>query len=135
MGLSKSNSNLEVAKKENAVITLEKDYKTKYEGYDPNSPETLIGLTLLQEQYLDQSIRLANKLQLQYTTNLERYNRGVKQDVFLVLHKAAMPSVLTEIGFLSNDEEAKFLNSEEGKEKLAQAIANAILEYKKEFHK
>jgi N-acetylmuramoyl-L-alanine amidase len=133
MGLSKSKSNLEVAKKENAVITLEKDYKTKYEGFDPNSPESLIGLTLLQEQYLDQSIRMASKLQFQYTKNLERYNRGVKQDVFLVLHKAAMPSVLTEIGFLSNDEEAKYMNSDEGKEKLAQAIANAIIEYKKEF--
>jgi N-acetylmuramoyl-L-alanine amidase len=106
MGLSKSKSNLEVAKKENSVITLEKDYKTKYEGFDPNSPESLIGLTLLQEQYLDQSVRLASKLQYQYTKNLERYNRSVKQDVFLVLHKVAMPSVLTELGFLSNDEEA-----------------------------
>jgi N-acetylmuramoyl-L-alanine amidase len=135
MGLSKSKSNLEVAKKENSVITLEKDYKTKYEGFDPNSPESLIGLTLLQEQYLDQSIRMASKLQYQYTKNLERYNRGVKQDLFLVLHKAAMPSVLTEIGFLSNDEEAKYMSSEEGKEKLAEAIANAIFEYKKEFFK
>jgi N-acetylmuramoyl-L-alanine amidase len=135
MGLSKSKSNLEVAKKENSVITLEKDYKTKYEGFDPNSPESLIGLTLLQEQYLNQSISLASKLQKKYTIDLERYNRGVKQDVFLVLHKAAMPSVLTEIGFLSNDEEAKFMNSEEGKDKLAQAVANAILDYKKEYFK
>ncbi|MFY7812080.1 MAG: N-acetylmuramoyl-L-alanine amidase family protein, partial [Flavobacterium sp.] len=135
MGLSKSKSNLEVAKKENSVITLEKDYKTKYEGFDPNSPESLIGLTLLQEEYLDQSIRLASKLQYQYTKNLERYNRGVKQDVFLVLHKVAMPSVLTEIGFLSNDDEAKYMNSEEGKDKLAFGIVNAILEYKKEYYK
>lgn len=135
MGLSKSRSNLEVAKKENAVITLEKDYKTKYAGYNPNSPETLIGLTLLQEQYLDQSIRLASKLQHQYTNNLKRYNRGVKQDVFLVLHKAAMPSVLTELGFISNDDEAQYMNSEAGKEKLAKAIANAIIDYKKEFFK
>lgn len=133
MGLSKSRSNLEVAKKENAVITLEKDYKTKYAGYNPNSPETLIGLTLLQEQYLDQSINLARKLQYQYTNNLKRYNRGVKQDVFLVLHKAAMPSVLTELGFISNDEEAQYMNSVIGKEKLAQAIANAIIEYKNDF--
>lgn len=135
MGLSKSRSNLEVAKKENAVITLEKDYKTKYAGYNPNSPETLIGLTLLQEQYLDQSIRLASKLQYQYTNNLNRYNRGVKQDVFLVLHKAAMPSVLTELGFISNDDEAQYMNSEAGKEKLAKSIANAIIDYKKEFFK
>jgi N-acetylmuramoyl-L-alanine amidase len=135
MGLSKSKSNLEVAKKENSVITLEKDYKTKYEGFDPNSPESLIGLTLLQEQYLDQSVRLASKLQHQYTKNLERYNRGVKQDVFLVLHKVAMPSVLTELGFLSNDEEAKYMNSEEGKDKLAQALVNAIIDYKKEYYK
>jgi N-acetylmuramoyl-L-alanine amidase len=135
MGLSKTQSNLEVAKKENSVITLEKDYKTKYEGYDPNSPESLIGLTILQEKYLDQSVRLASRIQRQYTENLKRYNRGVKQDVFLVLHKVAMPSVLTEIGFLSNDDEAKYMNSDEGKDKLAQSIANAIIDYKKEYFK
>nr|WP_321538452.1 hypothetical protein [Flavobacterium piscinae] len=72
MGLTKNASNLEVAKKENAVITLESDYKMKYEGYDPKSPESVIGITLLQEEYLDQSITIATKIQNEYTNKLER---------------------------------------------------------------
>ena len=134
MGLTKNASNLEVAKKENAVITLESDYKVKYAGYDPKSPESIIGITLLQEEYLDQSITIATKIQNEYTNKLERKNRGVKQGPFLVLNQTSMPSVLTELGFLSYKPEGQYLNSEEGQEELAKGIADAILSYKKEYY-
>lgn len=134
MGRSKNASNLEVAKKENAVITLEDDYQTKYAGYDPSKPESLIGLTLMQEQYITQSIDLASKVQTRFTNDAERRNRGVKQDLFLVLHGAFMPSILVELGFLSNSEEGAYLNSEEGKSEMARCIANAIIDYKKQYH-
>jgi N-acetylmuramoyl-L-alanine amidase len=134
MGLTKNASNLEVAKKENAVITLESDYKMKYEGYDPKSPESVIGITLLQEEYLDQSITIATKIQNEYTNKLERKNRGVKQGPFLVLNQTAMPSVLTELGFLSYKPEGAYLNSDKGQDELAKAIADAILSYKKEYY-
>ena len=134
MGLTKNASNLEVAKKENAVITLESDYKMKYEGYDPKSPESVIGITLLQEEYLDQSITIATKIQNEYTNKLERKNRGVKQGPFLVLNQTAMPSVLTELGFLSYKPEGAYLNSEKGQDELAKGIADAILSYKKEYY-
>lgn len=134
MGMSKNQSNLEVAKKENEAIILEKDYKTTYGGYDPNDPSSIIGLTLLQEQYVNQSIDLAAKIQNRFTNDLNRKNRGVKQGPFWVLHGAFMPSVLVELGFLSNAEEGAYINSEEGKEELAQAIATAILDYKRSNH-
>lgn len=134
MGLTKNASNLEVAKKENAVITLESDYKMKYEGYDPNSPESVIGITLLQEEYLDQSITIATKIQNEYTNKLDRKNRGVKQGPFLVLNQTAMPSVLTELGFLSYKPEGAYLNSEKGQDELAKGITEAILSYKKEYY-
>lgn len=134
MGLTKNASNLEVAKKENAVITLESDYKIKYAGYNPNSPESVIGITLLQEEYLDQSISLSTKIQNEYTNTLERKNRGVKQAPFLVLNQTAMPSVLTELGFISYKPEGEYLNSEKGQDELAKALTNAILNYKKEYY-
>ena len=134
MGLSKNQSNLEVAKKENEAIILEKDYKTTYAGYNPADPSSLIGLTLLQEQYVNQSIDLAAKIQNRFTNDLNRRNRGVKQGPFWVLHGAFMPSVLVELGFLSNPEEGEYLNSEEGKDNLARAIATAILDYKRQNH-
>jgi N-acetylmuramoyl-L-alanine amidase len=133
MGMTKIASNLEVAKKENAVISLENDYKLNYGGYDPNSIESVIGLSMLQEEYLDQSIALASMLQNEYTGGLNRKNRGVKQAPFLVLHRTFMPSVLTELGFISNYEEGKYLNSEEGQNKISTAIAQAILSYKKGY--
>lgn len=134
MGNSKTASNLEVAKKENAVITLEDDYKTSYAGFDPNKPESLIGLTLVQEQYIAQSIELASKIQGKFTNELKRKNRGVKQGPFWVLHGAFMPSILIELGFVSNPEEGAYLNSDDGREELARSIANAILDYKKQYH-
>lgn len=131
MGTSKNASHLEVAKRENAVITLEDDYQMKYEGFDPNKPETIIGLTLLQDQYIAQSIDLASRLQTKFTYDLKRRNRGVKQAPFWVLHSVFMPSVLIELGFVSNPEEGKYLDSDRGKQELAQSIAQAIIDYKK----
>jgi len=133
MGLNKNASNLAVAKSENAVITLEKDYKQKYAGFDPNNPSTMIGLTLMQEEYLDNSISLASKIQDQFSS-IDRKSRGVKQAPFMVLHKAYMPRVLIETGFISNPEEGAMLDSEEGQQQMAQAIANAIVSYKKEYY-
>ncbi|QYJ67646.1 N-acetylmuramoyl-L-alanine amidase family protein [Flavobacterium litorale] len=134
MGLTRNASNLEVAKKENAVITLEEDYQIKYKDYDPNKPESLIGLEIMQGQYLDQSIHLASKVQDGFTNTLKRKNRGVKQAGFLVLRNVYMPRILIELGFLSHMPEGKYLKSETGQNKLSDAIAKAIKEYKKEYH-
>ena len=134
MGMNKTASNLEVAKKENAVITLEKDYKQKYEGFDPNSPETMIGMTLMQEEYLENSISLASKVEDAFALLGKKLRHGgVKQAPFMVLHKAYMPRVLIETGFVSNPVEGDLLNSEEGQNDIARAIANAILSYKNEY--
>ena len=128
MGITRNASNLEVAKNENEVVTLETDYKIKYDGFDPNSPESVIGISILQEEHLDQSIELAGRVQEFFTKKTDNKNRGVKQAGFLV-----MPRVLIEMGFVSNKEEGAFLNSEEGQDKLAEAIAGAIMDYKNEF--
>ena len=133
MGMSKNASNLEAAKRENAVVTLEKDYKQKYEGFDPNHPETMIGLTLMQEEYLDNSIALAGTVQNHFIDELNKKSRGVKQAPYMVLHKAYMPRVLIEMGFISNPVEGAKLDSEEGQDEIAQSIANAIVSYKKEY--
>lgn len=133
MGLSKLASNLEVAKKENSVITKEKDYKQKYDGFDPNSPESLLGFTLMQEEYLDNSINLASKIEEQFGKLGKKLRQGgVKQERFMVLHKAYMPRVLVEMGFISNPIEGEILNSEEGQDEIADAIANAIISYRNE---
>jgi len=131
MGISKNEANLDVAKRENAVITLEDNYEKHYEGYDPNRPESLIGLTLMQEQFIKQSIDLASKIQVRFKDDVVRNDRGVRQGPFWVLHSALMPSILVELGFISNKEEGEYLNSEEGKNELAKAIARAIRDYKK----
>jgi N-acetylmuramoyl-L-alanine amidase len=134
MGMSKIASNLEAAKKENSVITLESDYKRKYEGFDPNSPETMIGFTLMQEEYLDNSISLASKIQNGFAALGKKIRAGgVKQAPFMVLHKAYMPRVLIETGFVSNYVEGNILDSEEGQNDIANAIANAIISYKNEY--
>jgi N-acetylmuramoyl-L-alanine amidase len=130
MGLSKSASSLEVAKKENAVITLEDNYKQKYAGYNPNSPESLISATLAQEEYLDQSIEFAHRVQDNFDVKLNRKVRGVKQAPFMVLHKAFMPRVLIEMGFISNKDEGAYLNSEAGQLNVAKSIADAIFRMK-----
>ena len=134
MGMSKVASNLEAAKKENSVITLEKDYKQKYEGFDPNSPETMIGMTLMAEEYLDNSISLASKVEDEFASLGKKIRHGgVKQAPFMVLHKAYMPRILIETGFISNPIEGNALDSEEGQNEIAKAIAAAITSYKREY--
>ena len=133
MGMTKNASNLEAAKRENSVITLENDYKQKYEGYDPNSPETVIGTDLMVEQYLENSITLAGKIQDNFVDGLGKKSRGVKQAPYMVLHKAYMPRILIEMGFISNPVDGEFLDSEDGQNQTAKAIAEAIIGYKKEY--
>lgn len=135
MGMTKIASNLEAAKKENSVITLEKDYKTKYEGFDPNSPETMIGFTLMQEEYLDNSISLASKVEDEFESLGKKIRGGgVKQAPYMVLHKAYMPRVLIEMGFISNYTEGNLLDSEAGQTEIAKAISVAIISYKNEYY-
>ena len=133
MGLHVSEANLRVAKRENSSILLEDNYKTNYENFDPNSPESYIIFSLTQNAFLDQSLNFAAKIQKQFTDKVGRKDRGVKQAGFLVLYKTAMPSVLIETGFLTNTEEEKFLNSSIGQDYMASAIYRAFKEYKKEL--
>lgn len=130
MGLHKSDDNLNVAKRENAAILLEDDYKTQYDGFDPNSPEANIIFSLYQNQFMHQSLDFASKVQQQFEEYSGRNNRGVKQAGFLVLYKTAMPAVLIENGFLTHDMEEKFLDSEKGQSTMATAIFRAFKEYK-----
>ena len=129
MGLHKSEANLEVSKRENDVVLLEKDYTKKYDGFDPNSPEANIIFSLYQNAYLDQSLRLASLVQSE-ASKKGREERGVKQAGFLVLFKTYMPSVLIETGFLTNPSEEKFLTSEKGQDALALSFFNAFKNYK-----
>jgi len=131
LGLHANQRNFETAKKENEVIFLEDNYEKHYEGFDPNSPESLIGLTLMQEEYLDQSIQLANLIENNFTNKLKRKSRGVKQAGFWVLHNTYMPSVLVETGFLTYKKEGAYLNSNKGQTEMSTAIINAVLDYKK----
>jgi N-acetylmuramoyl-L-alanine amidase len=109
---------------------MEDDYEQNYEGFDPSSPESFIGLTLLQEDYLDQSILLARTIQNNFAQKLKRRDRGVKQAGFWVLHNTYMPSVLVETGFITNRNEGDYLNSEKGKKEISKSIVDAVLDYK-----
>jgi N-acetylmuramoyl-L-alanine amidase len=129
LGLHANKRNFEVAKRENAVISLEENFKERYEGFDPNSEESVLGLTLLQEENLDKSFSLAADIQQNFSQSLKRKNRGVKQAGFVVLHQTYMPSVLIELGFLTNKNEGKFLNSKIGQQKMAKEIARSIKKY------
>ncbi len=130
MGLHKSQSNLEVAKKENAAILFEDNYSASYDGFDPNSPEANIIFSLFQNAYLDQSLDLAAKIQKHFRNNIKSIDRGVKQAGFLVLYKTTMPAILLEAGFVSNAKEEAFLMSEKGKNEIARSIFDAFKEYK-----
>lgn len=129
MGLAKDEQNLEVAIKENEVILLENDYSTKYEGFDPKSPESYIMFTLMQNIFQEQSTGLASRIQVQYKENNDRIDRGVKQAGFWVLFMTTMPSVLTETGFITNPAEEKYLNSKDGQNYIASSIFRACREY------
>jgi N-acetylmuramoyl-L-alanine amidase len=129
LGLRGNKQNLEIAKRENAVILLEENFRDKYKGFDPNSAESVIGLSLLQEENLDKSLTIASLIQNNFTYKLKRNNRKVKQDNFQVLRETIMPSVLVELGFLTNKNEGSFLNSNNGQIKMANEIADAIYLY------
>ncbi len=131
LGLHANKQNFEVAKKENSVIYLEDNYETRYADYNINSPESVIGLTIMQEEFLDQSILLGKLMQDRFTGGLERKDRKVKQAGFIVLHQTFMPSVLVETGFLTNRDEGKYLNSPKGQQEMGRAIASAILDYRR----
>jgi N-acetylmuramoyl-L-alanine amidase len=131
MGLHKTEANLEVAKRENDVILLEKDYTTHYEGFDPNSSEANIIFSLYQNTFMEQSLRLASFVQEQLGAK-GRSSRGVKPAGFWVLFKTAMPSVLIETGFLSHPEEEKFLSSADGQQTIASGIFKAFRQYHKD---
>ena len=135
LGLHANARNFEVAKKENSVIFYEEDYINQYDGFDPNNPESLIGLTLMQEEYLDQSIVAASYIQNSFVQNLKRKNRNVKQAGFIVLKYTYMPSVLIETGFLTNKNEGKYLNSLNGQKEMSSAISKAIIKYKNDFYR
>lgn len=135
MGNSQNEANLEVAMKENQVIMLENDFTTKYEGFDPKSPDSYIMFTLMQNIYLKQSTELASMLQKQYKDQIGRYDRGVQQAGFWVLYKTTMPSILTETGFISNLNEEKYINSKQGQDEIAASISRACKEYISEIYK
>lgn len=129
MGTHKS-GNFELVKRENSVITLESDYSSKYSGFNPNSPESYIIFSLLQNSHLEQSIKLAQCVQEQYQNGPIRTNRGVKPGALYVLWKAAMPAILTEIGFISNNTDLEILTSEDGQRQIAANLLRAFSKYK-----
>ncbi len=128
MGVDKNNANLEVAMRENGVISLERDFTQKYEGYDPTSAESHIMFTLTQYAHQQQSLSLARMVQDNFVA-AKRRDRGVKQAGFLVLWRNTMPSVLVELGFISNEKERSYLMSTKGREEMGLAIAKAIRSY------
>jgi N-acetylmuramoyl-L-alanine amidase len=132
MGLHKTKGNLDVAKRENAAILYEEDYKKKYEGFDPNSDEANIIFNMYQNAFLEQSLSYASKVQTEFKKNKNLTDKGVKQAGFLVLWKTSMPSVLIETGFLTNAEEEKYLGSPKGQDQIAYAIYKAFKNYKAE---
>ena len=133
LGLHANQRNFEIAKKENSVIFKEENYEQKYDGFDPNNPESVISLVLMQEDYLDQSIVIADLIQRAFVSDLNRKNRTVKQAGFIVLKYTYMPSVLVETGFLTNKKEGAYLNSLKGQREMSSSIAKGIIKYKSRF--
>lgn len=135
LGLAKSKANLDVAMRENSVILLEEDYKTKYKGFDPTSVESYIMFEFMQDKYIDKSVEFSSIIQKQFVNYSHRLDRGVRQAGFWVLHRSACPSVLVEVGFISNTAEERYLNSESGQTEMATAIYNAFVLYKRNHDK
>lgn len=133
MGLHKSEENLRVAQRENSVILFEENNQEKYEGFDPNDPQSYILFSLYQNANLDNSLNLADKIETQFVDRVGRYSRGVKQAGFVVLYQTSMPSVLVEVGFLTNRLEEKYLNDKLGQTYIASAIFRAFRDYKDEI--
>ena len=134
LGQNRTRENFEIAKRENSVILLEDDYKQRYEGFDPNSAESYIMFEFMQDNYMNQSIQFASILQEKFMSS-GRKDRGVRQDVFLVLRCTSMPSVLVELGFLSNHEEEQFLKSEEGRDQMALALLRGFSDFKNNYER
>lgn len=132
MGLHRAEQNLEVAKRENASILLEKNYESNYDGFDPNSPEGHIVLSMYQNNYLDKSIELAAAIENEFSQRHLSSSRGVKQAGFAVLRRASMPAILVEAGFLSNRIDEAYLSSDEGQDAIAESILRAISAYYKQ---
>lgn len=132
LGLARTDENLAVAMRENSAILLEDNYLQKYEGFDPKSSESYIIFEFMQNKHMEQSISLASEIQKCFAT-AKRGDRGVRQAGFLVLRKTSMPSVLVELGYISNREEERFMKSEDGQNKLAKALCDAFTKYKKEY--
>lgn len=132
LGLARTDENLAVAMRENSAILLEDNYLQKYEGFDPNSSESYIIFEFMQNKHMEQSISLASEIQKCFA-GAKRGDRGVRQAGFLVLRKTSMPSVLVELGYISNREEERFMKSLDGQHKLANALYDAFTKYKKEY--
>lgn len=135
LGLTRSAENLEVAKRENSVILLEDDYSTKYQGFDPKSPESYIIFEFMTNKYMEQSLQFAGFVQKDFKNMAKRNDRGVRQAGFLVLRETSMPSVLIELGFINNPTEAKYLSSRLGQRSMASAIYSGFKNYKQDFDK
>lgn len=135
LGLHRSKDNLDVAKAENAVIFYEEDYSTKYQGFNPNEPESYIIFEYMSGQFLQQSVYFATMVQNRLVKNSNRTNRNVRQAGFLVLREVAMPSVLVELGYISNRNDENYLSSKNGQQSMANSIYQAFNEYKREYDK
>lgn len=135
LGLARSEENLQVAKRENSVILLEDNYKTKYEGFDPNSPESYIIFEFMTNTFMEQSLQFASFVQSDFRNVAKRVDRGVRQAGFLVLRKTSAPSVLIELGFINNQSEAQFLSTKSGQQSMATAIYSGFRKYKRDFDK
>ena len=129
LGTERMEDNLDIAMRENAVIKLESDYQSSYEGFDPNSIDSYIMFDLMQSDYMNQSLQFATLVQKQFVDSLKRGDRGVRQAAFLVLLRTACPSVLIEMGFISNRDEERFLASQEGKIGITRSIFRAFSQF------
>jgi len=135
LGLAKTRANLDVAMRENSVILLEEDYRTKYKGFDPKSVDSYIMFEFMQDKYIDKSIEFSSTIQKQFVSYCQRTDRGVRQAGFWVLHRSACPSVLVELGFISNASEERYLTSEKGQKEMATGVFNAFVDYKRAHDK